>query len=527
MIKVFNDGELQAYIDEIEPNITEEVNGEFTFDFTAIIDQEKSQYINYNSLFEVEGQLFQVALLAKERDQDGLYIYVNGEQVSYQLIDDELESFSSNGTPSEIMSDLFAGTSFTVGEVDFTDPLTVSIKERTNKRQVLMNLAAAVGGELSFDQYEISLLSRRGSENGIHFRVGKNLMGVKKSVDGREKDAQGNPKSSYEIDLIELSGLEEYEDVKDLEVIRLGDTVRVKDDDLGIDVQTRLLKYSYNPKQKINSSVELSNVTKNLSDDLVVLQQKSVMKDEVYNGVKVGPEVGFQATRSDDKVRTTVNATEGFEIAKGDGNGSYAPVISFDTEGNARFKGLVEASDFVGGTIDIGSGTFTVDNQGNMVATSGSFEGDIDASNISGSSFVGGSINIGNSTFTVDNNGNMVANSGEFKGKILIEYGGSYLDIDNISGPDGVVPMARFNDGTSETMVFQHNGKFKIHSDGDVEILSKNGVVSAESAFYANQGIQIYGNAWVGSSQIATESWVQNMINDAIADHESTYHSGS
>lgn len=63
------------------------------------------------------------------------------------------------------------------------------------------------------------------------------------------------------------------------------------------------------------------------------------------------------------------------------------------------------------GSIKIGD-NFSVSNTGVLTATSANFTGSINSgSNITGASISGGSISIGNGTFTVDNEGNMVAKS--------------------------------------------------------------------------------------------------------------------
>lgn len=85
-------------------------------------------------------------------------------------------------------------------------------------------------------------------------------------------------------------------------------------------------------------------------------------------------------------------------------------------EGNTINGGTINGNNINGGTItgsniNNGNGTFSVDEKGNMISTSGTFKGTISASEISGSSIIGTSINNGNGTFFVDSNGNVSARS--------------------------------------------------------------------------------------------------------------------
>jgi len=298
---------------------------------------------------------------------------------------------------------------------------------------------------------------------------------------------------SYEVDVVNIAELDEYADVKDFESLELGDYKQVIDNELCINAKLRVVSLEYDPKDKRNLQVELSNRTKTVADELTVIQQEKVQKDSVYNGVSVGPENGFVAERSDKKARAIFNATEGITIQSGDGQGNYTDVVYIDTEGNAKFTGLVEAStikgstvegnDIIGGTINIGNGTFTVDSDGNLTATSADIEGDISASNISGSSFVGGSINIGSGTFTVNSNGELEATNATMNDRLVVDGG-----IVDVWGS------------------LKQNG-----SD-----------VATESWVSSNFASDSHTH-----SQYTTSTEVQNMIDAAIADHVSAYHSGS
>jgi hypothetical protein len=112
----------------------------------------------------------------------------------------------------------------------------------------------------------------------------------------------------------------------------------------------------------------------------------------------------------------------------GDGSGGYTDALYFDPIGKKYiYIGEINASDFVGGTIEIGN-NFEVDSNGNMIATNADFSGDISASAITG-----GTIDI-DTNFSVDNNGILTAIDGNFEGAITggtIDIGTNF-SVDNI-----------------------------------------------------------------------------------------------
>ena len=136
--------------------------------------------------------------------------------------------------------------------------------------------------------------------------------------------------------------------------------------------------------------------------------------------------------------------------------------------------------DIIGGSITLGDGTFTVDNDGNMVATSASIIG-----NISSSTIEGGSIDIGNGTFTVDAEGNMVATSANITGNISsstieggsIDIGNGTFTVDtegNLSATSasitGTISSSTINGGSINI----GNGVFKVDEEGNVTATSAN-----------------------------------------------------
>lgn len=370
MVKIINSSNetLAILQNVVSPLVSEEINREFTFSFSTVIDNSKSDYVNYQNKVEAEENYFNIVYTEEERTKDGLFINAQCEHVSYGLISASLTAgFTATGPFSAVATTLLSGTGFTLGTVQITASQTISVNESTNKRQVLMQLASLYGGELGFSKYVISLYTQRGANQGVQFRYRKNLVGVKRIIDNRKK-VGGLPTTSYQVSAAEL----EFEQgfiaggVSALEHYELGDTVQTIDDDLSLDASLRIVKESHDPEQRMQGTVEISNFIEDLSDTLTTIQTTSVSKDNVYNGCSIGPENGFVAERSDGIAKTEMNATEGITINLRDTTtAAYTAIfyVQIDTAtgtaklylvGNAEFTGIVRSSEIIGGSILIG-----------------------------------------------------------------------------------------------------------------------------------------------------------------------------
>ncbi|MDD5502472.1 MAG: phage tail protein [Candidatus Thermoplasmatota archaeon] len=374
MIKILNSSnQTLAFLENVtSPIISEELNREYTFNFTTVIDNDKSNYVNYQNKVEVEDNYFNIVYTEEERTTDGIFINTTCEHVSYDLLSANFTAgFTATGQFSATATTVLSGTGFTVGTVEITTSQTISVNESTNARQLMMDLAALYGGELKWDKYQVSLLTRRGADRGVQFRYRKNLVDAKRITDNRTK-VSGLPMISYEISVAEL----EYEQgfiaagVSSFEYYELGDTVRVFDEDLNLDVSLRIVKESHDVNQRMQGTVSIGNWVDDLADTLTQIQTTSVSKDNVYNGCSIGPDLGFVATRSDNKARAIMNATDGIKIQKGDtATGTWTDAIYLDVSGNGTFSGFVLASQIIGssilgGSIAIGTGSNTFNANG-------------------------------------------------------------------------------------------------------------------------------------------------------------------
>ena len=378
-----------AIIDKyVDDEIREAINGEYTLKFTCVMEEGKSQYIAVGNYCEADGQLFNIVRHTRTRSPLGAaMITVHAEQVSYELISIVYDHFVHAGTPAALLAMVLDDTGFTLGDVEPTGTISVDVKQETTAKALLLEIARLTGGELEYDGYTVHLRTRRGMERGVEFRLGKNLRGLTKDVSA----LSGEVVTAYQVDIVELRELPGF---GELEVFELGDRVFVVDEELGIDEEQRIVQYVYSPKRRINSSVTIAAAIPGIQDQYYRLQQTAVPKDKYQYGTRIGPDVGFESVRWDNKARSVFNA-DIFAMQKRNGGGGWTNAVYFNAiEEEYEFVGILRASKFIGGEIQIGS-AFSVNSSGHMVAVGGEFSGEISASIINGGVINGAIINGG------------------------------------------------------------------------------------------------------------------------------------
>jgi hypothetical protein len=313
-----------AILQSIETaNRFEEINGENKLDFTAVYDEKTAQYVNETAVVELDNDYFDIVYYAKQQIDSGvLAMQVQSEHVSYRLNRPEynLDLFTATGTPTAVLTQLLAGTPFTVGTVEYTAPITYSAQEAKSRRQLLMEFVGVLGGEVDFDKFTVSIVVHRGSTTRKLLAKGKNIKVVSKIYDGRQKDKAGNPLVSYTCTPIQLPNTP----------FAAGDDVLLIQKDLGIQEPHRIVRLGYNPYDNIEASIELANFVSGLEDTFYRIETQKVTADKLYYGARIGPEFGFESIRSDKKARAYFNA-DAFKMQSGDGTGSnWTDKLYFD-----------------------------------------------------------------------------------------------------------------------------------------------------------------------------------------------------
>lgn len=137
-------------------SIVKKLDGECTIDFMLMTKQTEG-IISLKDRVEVDGLVFYVTEMKKNISGGVCYTSMSGDHISFLLNDIKykVQSFEMTDTPRNIMQVLLSGTPFTVGNVDFTNPVTLLINKEVTRRACVMQLIAMLGGEIEYDGYTI------------------------------------------------------------------------------------------------------------------------------------------------------------------------------------------------------------------------------------------------------------------------------------------------------------------------------------------------------------------------------------
>lgn len=339
----FNHSGLAVLENAYKVKITEILNGEFTLSFFIPVKDEKFQYIQEENYVKVDGQIFIIRKIKKQRMGKGkLLAEVFCEHVSYELLDFYFEPVTfENQTISYIAGKILKNTPFSLQytELDYNIDFNW---EGGNRRKAIFQLLKQIDGEIIFDNYNVAIVEQRGQNIATEFRVGKN---IKKSVQEKSSDEiitrlyiygkdgltiesvnngkkyidsdnindfkypkeravyfndiddpnklleagqkylqeNNQTKVIYNIDVIDLSK------IYPVEKFSLGDTCRVLDEELNISVTARITQYEYYPYDYENTKVVLGNYQENIVNTIDELQDTKSKIDNLYNKGVITP----------------------------------------------------------------------------------------------------------------------------------------------------------------------------------------------------------------------------------------------
>lgn len=137
------------------------------------------------------------------------------------------------------------------------------------------------------------------------------------------------PEVSIDVEFQELGDTEEYQQYVNLSTIQLGDTVTVQHEDLGIDLDLRVVSYEWDALKGRHNSIRLGALRPNIGSsvvdidiDLSALREdysNAVKQGDTYNAVKIDHTDGFMSTASNGGKMLSVkmNGTNGFQLLDG------------------------------------------------------------------------------------------------------------------------------------------------------------------------------------------------------------------
>lgn len=306
--------------DVITAKRVEEINGQNTLDFTFVLPDTKDGLFNRNITVDLDGDYFDLAYSKKQFMPGGdVLTEAKCEHISYRLNADVLETFASTGTVYDIMEDILDGTGFTIGDTEIAGEYTYTFDEEKTRRQLLIEFAEYVGGELEFLRKEIALRTHRGSTDPFLVNADREDAKLAEIFDAREA-TESDLFTSYEFAIQSLPA----------STYSLGDEIKlVSTSNLSLETYLRIVKVSYNPYNPAETIYEFATST-NLSSSLFGIMTNVVNKDKVYNGVSIGPS-GFRATTLDRKGQVAFQS-DNLAIRVGDGEGNWEDQLYFDTD---------------------------------------------------------------------------------------------------------------------------------------------------------------------------------------------------
>lgn len=274
---------------------SEELNGEYTLDLEVVLNDRVSEQITTESMFEDDGDLFDVSTYESRLNEEGFYVAsIGAEHVSYRLNNEEYNiepGVKFKGTIREVFEQILEPTPFSVGILDIVDVgaataivreeytaslmpgnCTITVESKMSTRALIvdfvesvLNLFLGLGGELSFNGWFINILTRRGTSDVQTVVPDRNIKVITKTVDKRTRNKNGTPMISYTVQPIYLPESPYV----------LGDDILVLNRTLKMREVLRVLRVEINPYDESDVVLKFGNLTRTLTDVVRETQRES------------------------------------------------------------------------------------------------------------------------------------------------------------------------------------------------------------------------------------------------------------
>lgn len=348
-----------GHISPLSCIVTEVLNGEYEAELTVSANDKYFGSLNVGSLLEIEldairgKQIFEIYFIGKPINE---IVSIKCQHITYRLGKTPVGVFSSTGavsTVNNLLSHIIGTTEFTM-TTDITNTTSnFSLDVPRYFRECLGgyegSLLDVFRGEYEWDNLEVKMLARRGSDNGVRIAYGKNLTDFNQEENNQEVytsvlgyavvdditytgniydkvvstnkrvkivDFSGDfesgdqpttseltdlaqtyadrndiesPQVNITISFVPLYQTEEYKNIAPLERVNLGDTVHVFFDKLGVEASSRVVKTVWNVLTGKYDSVELGSVKANLNT--VINESMQDVKEDIMSSVDL--DTGF------------------------------------------------------------------------------------------------------------------------------------------------------------------------------------------------------------------------------------------
>lgn len=353
-LELFAGGIRHILADSFEVRVYESLNDQYyvTFVYPRLDDDSE----RYDALVEDSVVAFpsdvergqQFVIKSVEEIRDGLRIYkrVEAQHVALMLgqyYHDAYTDFAAAQTLPDMLAQLGAGTPFEFFVQGTFVPQDIFNYGEARKRDLLSQLQETYGAERVFDNYNITLTTRAGANNGATIRYRRNLAGIKRKSHTMERitrlygygkngltiegysghttkyidSAYHNPDNPYEgsvlfpeiesqakllaemqkhlakyelpsvtydVDFVDLSRVdEEFESER---IQSIGDTVTVYDEVLGYAFEARVVQYERYPFEPKRGRISLANFRELTKADYIVQAITGVKKAMRYTSTQ-------------------------------------------------------------------------------------------------------------------------------------------------------------------------------------------------------------------------------------------------
>lgn len=386
----FNNNGLGFLSEMISCNVAESRNGEFelkaTYPSTGALFNEiyNDRIIMCKPNPYSDPQPFRIYRITKPINK---IITIYAHHISYDLSGVTVSAFNASSV-TEALIKLKTSESVQSNFQYYTDKTTVANFEcdkPSTSRSLLGGQSGSLldvyGGEYEFDRFTVKLLNKRGQNNGVSIRYGKNLTDISQEenianvytgiypfwknsdvlVELPEKvvNAQGTfPKSiikpvdfssdfseqpteeqlrekansyitsnnigvpsvSISVSFISLDQTDEYKNIAILEKVKLCDDINVEFYKLGISTTAKCVKTEYDAILNRYTKITLGDATPNISDTIA------------YNNKEISEKPSMSVMNQAVKNATNwITNGSGYMVAVKDENGNWKEICSLDT----------------------------------------------------------------------------------------------------------------------------------------------------------------------------------------------------